>query len=159
MTPLGRRRGRRRGGWKRRASPGLTAEVEAALAARESTSLPSQYLVDPVSLASLIVGIASLAWTVYTELRTRTAQPAPEVVARTVRARLRDSGQTAPDQVVDVVVTETIHAGADHDHAGCNNQGPVLSPEQRVGESLAPGSARLSFRLIHPRSPTSKACR
>ncbi len=41
------------------ARPGLVAEVEAALAARESPSAPPQY-VDPVALASLIVGIASL---------------------------------------------------------------------------------------------------
>ncbi len=98
------------------AAPRLVAEVETALAVRGSPSPPSQYL-DPVSLASLIVGIASLAWTVYNDLRKRTAHPAPEVVARTVRVRLRNSGHTAPDHVVDVVVTETIQAAADQDRA------------------------------------------
>jgi hypothetical protein len=97
--------------------PGLAAEVEAALAARDSTAPPSQY-VDPVSLAILIVAVATLAWTVYTDLKKRTAEPAPEVVARSVRVRLRDSGHTAPDEVVEVVVTETVQAGADQDHAG-----------------------------------------
>ena len=99
------------------ARPGLVAEVEAALAARDSKSPPSQY-VDPVSLAGLIVAVASFAWTVYTDLRKRTAEPAPEVVARAVRVRLRDSGHTAPEEVVEVVVTETVQAGADQDHAG-----------------------------------------
>lgn len=95
-------------------APGLEAEVEAALAARESASPPPQYL-DPVSLASLVVGVASLAWTVYMDLRKHTARPAPEVVARTVRVRLHDSGHTAPDHLVEVVVTETMQAGEDQD--------------------------------------------
>jgi len=95
--------------------PGLVAEVEAALAAREFPSAPPQY-VDPVALAILIVGIASLAWTVYTDLKKRTAKPAAEVVARTIRVTLWDSGQAAaPDHIVDVVVTETIRAAADQE--------------------------------------------
>jgi hypothetical protein len=91
--------------------PGLGTEVEAALAARESGSTPSRYA-DPLGLASLIVGIASLAWSVYTELRKRTAKPPAEVVARTVRVRLQGEGQIAapPDHIVDVVVTEAIRA-------------------------------------------------
>ena len=96
---------------------GLMAEVEAVLATRESPSAPPQY-VDPVALASLIVAIASLAWTVYTDLRKRTAQPAAEVVARTVRVTRRDQGRTdAPDHIVEVVVTETIRAAADQERA------------------------------------------
>jgi hypothetical protein len=42
--------------------PQLPAEVEAALAARDTRQRPDRYL-DPVSLASLIVSIATLAWT------------------------------------------------------------------------------------------------
>ena len=99
------------------AGPGLVAEVEAVLATRESPSAPPQY-VDPVALASLIVAIASLAWTVYTDLKKRTAKPAAEVVARTVRVTRRDSGHTAPDEMVEVVVTETVQAAADQDDAG-----------------------------------------
>ncbi len=98
------------------AGPGLVAEVEAVLATRESPSAPPQY-VDPVAMASLIVAIASLAWTVYTDLKKRTAQPAAEVVARTVRVGLRDQGQAAADHVVEVVVTEAIRAAADQERA------------------------------------------
>src|SRR5580700_729699 len=84
------------------AGPRLVAEVEAVLATRESPSAPPQY-VDPVALASLVVAIASLAWTVYTDLKKRTAQPAPEVVTRTVRVTRQDQGQAdAPDHVVEV---------------------------------------------------------
>ena len=99
------------------AGPGLVAEVEAVLATRESPSAPPQY-VDPVALASLIVGIASLAWTVYTDLRKRTAKPSAEVVARTVRVTRRDQGQAdAPEHVIEVVVTEAIRAAAGQEHA------------------------------------------
>jgi hypothetical protein len=43
--------------------PGLVTDVEAALHARGSAQRPEQYL-DPVSLGSLIVSVATLAWTV-----------------------------------------------------------------------------------------------
>ena len=95
------------------ARPGLAAEVEAALAARDSPSPPPQY-VDPVALASLIVSIAGLAWTIYADLKKGTAKPAHEVVARTVRVTVQDMGQAAvPDHIIDVVVTEAIRAAAD----------------------------------------------
>jgi hypothetical protein len=95
--------------------PNLPADVEAALAARGTQQRPNQYL-DPLALASLIVGIASLAWTVYTDLKKRTAKPAAEAVARTVRIKLRDSDQAdPPDRIVEVVVTETIRAAADQE--------------------------------------------
>ena len=97
--------------------PGLVAEVEAILATRQSPSAPPQY-VDTVALASLIVAIASLAWTVYNDLKTRTAQPTTQVVARTVRVTRRDQGlAAAPDYIVEVVVTETLRAAATQEHA------------------------------------------
>jgi hypothetical protein len=99
-----------------KADPGLLAEVEAVLATRESPSAPPQY-VDPVALATLIVAIASLAWSVYTDLRKRTAKPSAEVVARTVRITRRDQGQAdAPDDIIEVVVTETIRAATGQEH-------------------------------------------
>ena len=99
------------------AGPGLVADVEAVLATRESPSAPPQYG-DPVALASLIVAIASLAWTIYTDLKRRTAKPTAEVVARTVRVTRRDQGQAdAPDHIVEIVVTETIRAAAAQDSA------------------------------------------
>lgn len=90
--------------------PGLVTEVEAVLATRESPSAPPQY-VDPVGLASLIVAIAGLGWTVYNDLRKRTAKPSAEVVTRTVRVTWREQGRAdAPDHVVEVIVTEAIRA-------------------------------------------------
>jgi hypothetical protein len=94
------------------AGPGLLAEVEAVLATGESPSAPSQYG-DPVALASLVVAIASLAWTVYTDMKKRITAPSAEVVARTVRVARRDQGQpNAPEHIIEVVVIEAIRAAA-----------------------------------------------
>ena len=94
--------------------PGLPADVEAALHTQGATHRPERY-VDPISLASLIVSVATLAWTVYNDLRTKTPQPAPDVVARTVRVRLSDTTGLDPaqrDRVIDVVVEETVQASS-----------------------------------------------
>jgi hypothetical protein len=98
-----------------RYGPGLAAEVEAALHARGSEHRPEQYF-DPVSLGSLIVSIASLAWTIYTGLKQKTPNPAPDALARAVRVELRTRGDDATashDQVADVVVTEIIRVAGD----------------------------------------------
>jgi hypothetical protein len=75
--------------------PGLAADVEAALYTRGQEQRPDQFF-DPVSLGALIVSIASLTWTVYTDLKKKTHRPAPEVVARTVRVELGKQDGTGP---------------------------------------------------------------
>ncbi|MGH3693746.1 MAG: hypothetical protein ACRDRX_07100 [Pseudonocardiaceae bacterium] len=92
--------------------PGLATDVEAALHARGSTQQPAQY-VDLISLGSLIVSIATLAWTVYTDLQKQTPRPSPAVVARTIRVRLSGNGELDPaqrDRIIDIVVDETVQA-------------------------------------------------
>ena len=89
--------------------PHLPAEVEAALAARDARQRPGQYL-DPVSLASLIVSIASLAWTIYNDRRTQAPDPpAADSLARQVRITLRDQDVSLPpgtDRITEIVATE-----------------------------------------------------
>jgi len=68
----------------------------------------SQYF-DPVSVGSLIVAIASLAWTIHLDLRRKTPKPSPEVLVRHLRAELRERGQAsgqATERIVGIVVTE-----------------------------------------------------
>jgi hypothetical protein len=94
--------------------PGLAAEVEAALAARDTGQRPDRFL-DPVSLATLIVSIATLAWTIYNDQRTRHhSDPPPDAVARQVRVTLRDQDTVLPpgtDRITEIVATEiTRHA-------------------------------------------------
>ena len=95
-------------------SPHLPAEVDAALAARGTSERPGQYI-DPVSLAGLIVSIASLAWQVYTSQRDRTPEPPPaDTVARQVRITLREQDTALPsdtERITEIVATEiTRHA-------------------------------------------------
>ena len=95
--------------------PQLAAEVESALHARGTEHRPEQYF-DPVSMGSLIVSIASLAWTIYAGLRAKTPNPTPDVLARAVRVELRtrgDAASSSQDKVADVVVTEIIRAAND----------------------------------------------
>jgi uncharacterized membrane protein YebE (DUF533 family) len=95
--------------------PGLAADVEAALYARETVRRSSQYI-DPVSLATLIVAIATLAWTAYSDQRKKTPNPAPEIVARQVRIELRkhdDTSQHDTDRITEIIVTEIIQADRD----------------------------------------------
>jgi hypothetical protein len=88
--------------------PSLPTEVEAALAARGTQQRPDRYL-DPVSLATLIVTIATLAWTIYTDQRTRTPDPPPATIARQIRIILRDQDTPLPagtERITEIVATE-----------------------------------------------------
>jgi hypothetical protein len=90
--------------------PSLPAEVEAALHAPQR---PGHYL-DPVSLASLIVAIATLAWTIYNDQRKHTPNPPPTDIARQVRIALRQQDTILPrgtERITEIVATEiTRHA-------------------------------------------------
>ncbi|HXL93553.1 MAG TPA: hypothetical protein VN969_31870 [Streptosporangiaceae bacterium] len=96
------------------AGPGLLTEVEVALAARGTQQRPGRYL-DPVSLAGLIVAIATLAWTIYNDQRSRTHNPSPEAIARRLRITLREQDTALPDgteHITEIIATEiTRHAG------------------------------------------------
>jgi tetratricopeptide (TPR) repeat protein len=95
--------------------PGLAADVEAALHARGSNQHPERYL-DPISLGSLIVSVATLAWTVYTDLKKKTSTPSPAVIARTIRVQLSNDGKCDPaqqDRIIDIIVDETVQAAID----------------------------------------------
>jgi hypothetical protein len=95
--------------------PGLSADVEAALPAQRTAQRPDRYI-DPVSVGSLIVAIATLAWTVYSDLRKQTPQPSPEVIARQVRAEVAEydgPGTDESDRITSIVVTEIIKAVQD----------------------------------------------
>jgi hypothetical protein len=90
----------------------LPGDVEAILHAREKAPTPDQYVIDPVSLAGLIVAAANFAWTVYRDLKNKPGTPARDVIERRVRVQLRESENDAPpaqrDRVIEVVVTEII---------------------------------------------------
>jgi hypothetical protein len=97
--------------------PELVTDVEAELHTRQATRRPDRYL-DPISLGGLIVSVATLAWNVYTDLKSKTPSPAPDVVARTVRVELGPSEAATPqqrDRIIEIVVSETVQA-VDNEH-------------------------------------------
>ena len=88
--------------------PGLISEVEAALDPGKSV----QYF-DPVSVGALIVSIATLAWTIYNDLKKTKTSPTLDVVARSIHVEIRNWGDLSPtslEQITDIVVTEIINA-------------------------------------------------
>ena len=90
----------------------LPVEVEAALAARGGDQRPDRYL-DLVSVGSLIVAIATLAWTIYNDQRNRSHERQPEAdsIARQVRITLREQDTALPpgtEHITEVVATEII---------------------------------------------------
>jgi hypothetical protein len=89
--------------------PNLPAEIEIALAARGAQQRPERY-VDPVSLAGLIVAIATLAWTIYTDQRDRKPDPPPaSTIARQVRITLREQDINLPaggERITEVIAAE-----------------------------------------------------
>ena len=90
--------------------PNLPAQVEAALAARDTQQRPDRFL-DPVSLGILIVAIATLAWTVYIDQRKHTDDPPPGSIARQVRITMREQDLSLPpgtERITEVVATEII---------------------------------------------------
>jgi hypothetical protein len=90
--------------------PGLVPDVEAALRPTGTGQRPAQYL-DPVSVGSLIVAIATLAWTIYSSRRDKT--PESDDLSREVRVKLRKQNiiiEQKTDRITEIVVTEIIRA-------------------------------------------------
>lgn len=97
----------------------LPSQVEAALATRDAARRPDQFL-DPVALGGLVVSVATLAWTVYTDLRSRAKdasatnlheEPEVDAIARRIRNELRQQDIALPpgtERITQVVVTEII---------------------------------------------------
>ena len=67
---------------------GLPVDVEAAL---HKSAGGDRYL-DPVSVSALVVSAAQFAWTIYIDLKAKSAKPSREVVARRVRVELAECG-------------------------------------------------------------------
>jgi hypothetical protein len=90
--------------------PEIEAQVEAALYSRRATEPSTRYL-DLISLGSLIVSTATLAWTLYKDLRTKALKPARETVVKRVRIELPETDVVPPadlDKLIELVVEEII---------------------------------------------------
>lgn len=93
----------------------LDADVDAALRSHSRSRSPVEpdRFIDPAAIGSLIVSVATLAWTVYSDLRSRSEKPSPDQVRREVRARLRRPAaldSASYEEVITITVEETVEA-------------------------------------------------
>lgn len=93
----------------------LPAQVEAQIQLKEAgkTTPPSQYEPVSIALAALLVSVASLAWTIYSDLRKSNRTPASDFVERRIRIeseKLIPAGVTDQqrDLLIKTVVEETV---------------------------------------------------
>lgn len=88
--------------------PDLPAQVEQELNADPLD--PPKRLVDPVSLATLLVSAASLAWTIWHDIKKDHATSSQTEQAEALAASLARSAPPHPDRalVVQVVAEETV---------------------------------------------------
>lgn len=89
---------------------GFPEMVEAVLAVPDRK--PDQYL-DPVtvSLAAVLVSVASLGWTIYKDMKTAKKAAAGDALARTIRIELvtpNDVSQDQRDRIIAVVANEIL---------------------------------------------------
>jgi hypothetical protein len=128
----------------------LPAEVEVALAGRGGEQRAERYF-DPVSLAGLIVAIATLAWTIYNDQRKRIPGPPASAVAREVRITLRERDVELPagtERITEVVATEIIRLDRESGITGSLRARKALSGETQ-GDVVQGGGqcARLSRKI------------
>ena len=108
--------------------PDLPRHVEQALA-EDPLARPAERVIDPISLASLIVSLASLGWTIYHDTKKDRAAAGPDPAARAQRlaAQLQEDGTAAarlpaaltPDQrgmVIRVIAAEIVAADSTGRH-------------------------------------------
>lgn len=93
--------------------PNLVVEVEIALSGRRRRGAP---YFDLVAIAGMIVSIATLAWTVYTDSSRAGRRPSTEDVKRAVLKELADeraAAAPAPERIVVVVVESVVEHAAE----------------------------------------------
>jgi len=93
---------------------GLEALVEAELAKHGDDTVET--FVDPattISLASLLVSAAGLAWTIYRDLKSDRQAPAAQAIERHVSLKLEEQGKAGSEhfrRVVEVVSEQVVKA-------------------------------------------------
>ncbi len=63
---------------------GPTLPLDVARALQPRRRVDRRYDVDPIGLGGLIVSVASLAWTIYTDSRRRAKEPASQTIVHTL---------------------------------------------------------------------------
>ena len=87
------------------------------------------------------MAIATLAWTIYNDQRTRTPDPPPSSIARQVRITLRDQDTALPpgtERITEVVATEITRQASPPGQPG---PGPQEPGRTTPGQTDDPGPA------------------
>jgi hypothetical protein len=88
--------------------PDIKTAVETAL---RDPATDERYGVDPVALGSLVISAASLAWTIYRDLRDKIPKPAKKTIEQRVRLELPVTDQVPAaqrDRIIEVVVEQVV---------------------------------------------------
>jgi hypothetical protein len=96
----------------------LVAATQNALIKRQPGQRPQQYI-DPVSVGSLIVAVATLAWTVYTDQRKKNPDASDNALESTIRVECRKvrrlssrSDETSAEtEITEYIATEITRVG------------------------------------------------
>jgi len=96
----------------------LVAATENALSKRQPSQRPQQYI-DAVSAGSLIVAVATLAWTVYADQRKKNPDASDDTLESTIRVECRKvrrwstrPGETSTEtEITEYIATEITRAG------------------------------------------------
>ena len=99
--------------------PHLVPEVEYQLQAGTASQAAERYEPITISLAALLVSVANLAWSIYTDLRKQTLRPDPEVMKRRIRVEIElppaQVSAADRDRVIIAVVEEMLAEPGDTD--------------------------------------------
>jgi hypothetical protein len=93
----------------------VALDVEAALSVRNARSRPETYI-DFVSIGSLIVSAATLAWTIYSDQRKENPEREADALRRAVRDSLGAAANgdfTLQERITTIVVAEIVQTGSD----------------------------------------------
>lgn len=91
--------------------PLLVPEVERQLQVGDGHAAADRYEPIAISLAALIVSVAGLAWTIYTDLKKQTRRPDPEVMERRIRVEIEHPEKVSAadrDRVITTVIEQML---------------------------------------------------
>jgi hypothetical protein len=91
--------------------PSLVPEVERQLQVGNGIQSGDRFEPITLSIAALVVSVAGLAWTIYTDLKKQTPKPEPDVIKRRIRVEIELPEQVSAadrDRVITAVVAQTL---------------------------------------------------
>src|SRR6266540_3656397 len=105
--------------------PLLVPEVERQLQVGDDHAAADRYEPIAISLAALIVSVAGLAWTIYTDLKKQTRRPDPEVMERRIRVEIEHPEKVSAadrDRVITTVIEQMLDGEPPRDRTDAGDE-------------------------------------